>query len=1024
MTYVLGVDGGIASVGWALLDEARQQIVAAGSWCFDPPEEPKTRTPTSAIRRQHRGQRRVIRRRRQRMAGLRVLFAEHGLIEEAGKNALRWRPECDPWVLRAAALDRILSCLELALALGHIARHRGFRSNSKRDRGVNAPSDTSDMLRAIAATTDRLEGRTVGQLAASDPDWIMRKRNRGDYLRTVQRSDLQHEANCIFDAQRRMGSVHASHDLQNQYSPLAFDQRPLADSDEKVGNCNHEPREKRTAKRAPSFELFRVLGRLTNLKLLTHEGAPNLTPEQINIAVDDFGKAGAKLTFKHLRQRLNLAIGVRFEGVSLADEIRDVAAREGASEGTHALREALGEPGWGSFRACPEKLDRAAEVLTFREDLFRIEEGLRETGMEPWCADLLLKAVAAGRFARFKGAAHISAKTVRAINPGLRRGLAVNEAFAEAGYNHAARAETAMKDIANPVARKALAQMLKQVHTVIHEHKHLFGTSGLPDRIHVELARDIGKGQEERDKISAGLDRRNREKDRVRQELKDLFPGHEPTADDLLRFELWKEQCRTCIYTGDSIPPASILATDNSYQVDHILPWSRFGDDSFRNKALVSARANQNKRNRTPFEWLGGDLRRWAEFSALVESCKDMSGGKKAGFYLRRNAAEVEERFRSRNLNDTRYACRVLLDMLARWYPADERDTEGKSMTRHVFARPGSLTSKLRQVWGLEGRKKGVDGKRLPDDRHHALDAMIVAACSESMLQRLTVQVQQSEALGLPRAFVHVPQPWPEFQAQAHAILDRVLVARPEGRRARGEVHAATIRQIRERDGVTIVYERKAVELLTLNDLSRVKDGKERNAPTVAILRAWIEAGRPMTALPRSPKGDIIRKVRLETNRKVGVLVRGGAADRGDMARVDVFCEKPAGKAARFHLVPIYPHQISDPSRKSPPDHAIVAYKDESDWTSTKSFDFLFSLYNNSLVEIIKSNGSITRGYFKGVNRSVAAMALADPICQQSLRVGIGTKTLLSFQKLTTDRLGRLSHVARESRTWHGVVCI
>ena len=68
MAYVLGVDGGIASVGWALLDDVAKRIVAAGVWCFDAPENPKDRTPLNAIRRQHRGQRRVIRRRRQRLA--------------------------------------------------------------------------------------------------------------------------------------------------------------------------------------------------------------------------------------------------------------------------------------------------------------------------------------------------------------------------------------------------------------------------------------------------------------------------------------------------------------------------------------------------------------------------------------------------------------------------------------------------------------------------------------------------------------------------------------------------------------------------------------------------------------------------------------------------------------------------------------------------------------------------------------------------------------------------------------------
>jgi len=71
---VLGLDGGIASIGWAVLDldEDALSIVAAGTWMFDAPETDKERTPTNAIRRQKRGQRRVIRRRHQRMAAVSV----------------------------------------------------------------------------------------------------------------------------------------------------------------------------------------------------------------------------------------------------------------------------------------------------------------------------------------------------------------------------------------------------------------------------------------------------------------------------------------------------------------------------------------------------------------------------------------------------------------------------------------------------------------------------------------------------------------------------------------------------------------------------------------------------------------------------------------------------------------------------------------------------------------------------------------------------------------------------------------
>ena len=87
--YVLGLDVGIATVGWALLNEAEAEIGAAGVWAFDAPETPKEGVPKTAVRRSHRGQRRVISRRRQRMNSVRALFAEAGLLSNAGT---RFRP--------------------------------------------------------------------------------------------------------------------------------------------------------------------------------------------------------------------------------------------------------------------------------------------------------------------------------------------------------------------------------------------------------------------------------------------------------------------------------------------------------------------------------------------------------------------------------------------------------------------------------------------------------------------------------------------------------------------------------------------------------------------------------------------------------------------------------------------------------------------------------------------------------------------------------------------------------------------
>jgi CRISPR-associated endonuclease Csn1 len=326
--------------------------------------------------------------------------------------------------------------------------------------------------------------------------------------------------------------------------------------------------------------------------------------------------------------------------------------------------------------------------------------------------------------------------------------------------------------------------------------------------------------------------------------------------------------------------------------------------------------------------------------------------------------------------------------------------------------------------------------------------------------------------------------PWPGFRDQAHAAVAGVFVSRSEQRRARGQAHAATIKQVRIRDGKEMVYVRKGIEKLTLVDLDAVKDA-ERQRGMIAALRTWIEAGKPKDRLPCFPKAnagaqadidaavassysaewqatepllgaerrearrllrrrfeaeksvewarlveastgsEVIRSVRVAVNDKPAIAVRGGTADRGDMVRVDVFRETDKRGKARFHLVPIYPHQVADRGGwPQPPNRAVVAYKPDDEWTLMgPEFAFQFSIYPNSLIEAIKPDGEILFGYFKGLHRGTGAINLASVHSQQQQAKGIGAKTLLSLRKRTVDRLGRVADVPREARTWHGVVC-
>jgi CRISPR-associated endonuclease Csn1 len=318
--------------------------------------------------------------------------------------------------------------------------------------------------------------------------------------------------------------------------------------------------------------------------------------------------------------------------------------------------------------------------------------------------------------------------------------------------------------------------------------------------------------------------------------------------------------------------------------------------------------------------------------------------------------------------------------------------------------------------------KKNEKGERIPDDRHHALDAIVCAATTEGMMHRLTRAFQKEEAMGSPRDFSALDQPWPGFREEVLRVVESVFVSRAERRRARGEAHAATIRSVSERDGEKLVFERKRIADLKESDLDRVKD-PERNKGVIESLRAWIDAGKPEKTPPLSPKGDPIVKVRLVTNKKPDLLVREGAVDRGEMARVDVFRRKSGGGRWHNFVMPIYPHQLA--TMEQPPTRAVQAHTDEESWPIiSDSFEFRWSLVPMEYLEIETNQGQLIEGYFRGLDRSSGSLEVSAHFNSDLKTRGIGARTLRRLEKYRVDRLGCRSLVERESRTWRGKVCM
>ncbi|HVY04766.1 MAG TPA: hypothetical protein VHB46_02200, partial [Burkholderiales bacterium] len=529
---ILGIDLGIASCGWGVIEtsDADGKVVAAGVRMFDAPLVDKTGEPKSAQRRVARGQRRVIRRRRQRMNAVRKLLLRNGLLPDASRDALHdalrrvsppgTHPPITPWALRAAAHERALTNDEFAVVLGHIARHRGFKSNSKSEGNANAADETSKMKKAMEQTREGLaKYRSFGEMLALDDKFKDHKRNHDkDYSHTAKRSDLEDEVRTLFAAQQRYGNPAATPELAASFSANAFFQRPLQDSEALVGKCPFEPTQMRTARRAPSFELFRYLSRLAYLRIAVGRTEQRLTPDEIARAAQGFGETKKTITFASLRETLDLEPNARFAGIPKDRESKlDVAARTGgAAYGTKTLRDALGEAPWQSLAKTPEKLDRIAEVLTFREDLDSIRKGLLEIELETPIVDCLVDEASKGTFKEFSRAAHISALACRNIIPGLREGLVYSDACARVGYDHSARAAVSLDSINSPVTRKAFGEAIKQVRAVTREY-------GPFDFVHIELARDVGKSAEERAKLTKGLETRTAEKERRRNEAAELL---------------------------------------------------------------------------------------------------------------------------------------------------------------------------------------------------------------------------------------------------------------------------------------------------------------------------------------------------------------------------------------------------------------------------------------------------------------------------------------------------------------------
>jgi len=111
--YSLGLDIGITSVGWGIIDE-KSNVVAAGVRLFE-----EANASDNLTRRTQRGSRRIKRRRQHRVERMRRLLMRNGFIDDS------FIPNNNPYELRVKGLQEKLNDHELATALLHLVKRRG-----------------------------------------------------------------------------------------------------------------------------------------------------------------------------------------------------------------------------------------------------------------------------------------------------------------------------------------------------------------------------------------------------------------------------------------------------------------------------------------------------------------------------------------------------------------------------------------------------------------------------------------------------------------------------------------------------------------------------------------------------------------------------------------------------------------------------------------------------------------------------------------------------------------------------------
>jgi len=841
--HILGLDIGANSIGWALVafeKGAAKRILRAGARCFEAGVEGDVASgrdeSRAQKRREARLQRRQTERRARRIAKVARILQRAGLLPEGpietSEQRLRFFTELDakicsrylqdrpkkdperrrlahviPYNLRARALDERLEAHELGRALYHLAHRRGFLSNRRAP--VKKDEKAGVVTEGITSLEQHMQeagARTLGEyFAGLDPE---RQRIRE---RWTSRTMYEQEFEQIWEKQVEFYPGILTEELKRDLQHAIFYQRPLKSQKGRIGECQFEPGCRRAPTAMLEFQRFRMLQTINNLEIICLEDGlvRRLTQQERAKLIAELETKG-DITFARARKVLGLRKSSYAFNLEQGGEKKLIGNKSAAS-----LAKIFGSR-WEDLSP--------SEREAVLEDVHSIqkEETLKRRAMQVWGLDGDgAEALSSVRLE--DGYCNLSRKALRKILPELEKGRRYGEIVKELYPKLQRRAVECLPSVErsgiilrNPAVHRALTELRKVMNAIVREH-------GKPDKIRIELARDLRQPRKERKRRTGEMRKNQAAREAAKRRILEEMGDPSPSRTDILKVQLADECNWQCPYTGLQISWAKLLGSEPQFDIEHIIPYHRSLDDSFVNKTLCDITENRNvKKNRTPFEAYGA-TDRWDD---IVERVKAFKGGlarEKFRRFRLQDLSEFED-FSTRLLNDTRYVSTLAADYLALLY-GGLSDTEG---VRRIQATKGGITAQLRNAWKLNALLGDGPGKSRDDHRHHAVDAIVVALTDPGTVKNLGKAAQRSIEKGKRRWWNYVDLPWEGFLEEAKQVIDSIIVSHRVSRKVTGPLHDETY--YAHKRGSEYVHVRKAVQSLSKNDVNDIVDDKVRES--------------------------------------------------------------------------------------------------------------------------------------------------------------------------------------------------